>query len=162
MKVLWIDLETCSLDICYTGIVQLAINYKGKSQVILLNPEMYIEPQASNVHHIYEDDIKDCPTFKDIAPKLLNMINDCDFIGGYNHSAFDIPILYANFSRVGIQMPKKNLLDVYKMVQMHEGSKKLKDVYRRYTGEELIGAHDAGADVTGTIKIYEYLTKNKL
>lgn len=161
MKILWIDLETCSLDIVHTGIVQLATIYQDKSQVILLNPQQPIDPQASNVHHIYQKDIEDCKTFSQIAPVLMKMIEDCDFIGGYNLLAFDIPILYCNFARCGMLMPKKNVIDVFKMIQIHEGSKKLKDVYIRYFNEELKAAHDASADTAACKRIYEELC-NKL
>ena len=159
MNILWIDLETSGLSVCYDRIVQIAVIYKGKSQTLLINPEVEIPSQATAVHHIHQKDVINAPKFGNIAPKLMNMIEDCEYIGGYNIDSFDLPMLYCHFLRLEMHMPKKPTLDIFKMVKLHEGSKKLKDVYARYIGKELKGAHDASIDTQGCKEVYEYLIK---
>ncbi len=154
------DLETTHLETFKARILQMSFMFKGVQKTFLINPTIEIPQSSSNIHNIYYNDIKNAPKFSELAPKLFKLLNECDAYMTYNGDSFDLNILSHELLRCGLHLPNKVSIDVYKMVQMHEGSKKLKDVYRRYTGEELIGAHDAGADVAGTIKIYEYLTKN--
>ena len=157
MNQLVIDLETTHLEVYKARIVQIGLIYQGQSKTILINPTIPIPPQASNVNHIYDHDVVNAPTFTEVAPKLIKIIEECDCIITYNGDAYDIPILYIEFLRSGIVMPNKISYDVYRMLTMHEGSRKLKDAYRRYMNKELVNAHDAGADCNATFELYNYL-----
>ena len=71
------DLETTGLDIRQDRIVELScikILPSGEREVRTkrLNPQKPISPAASAVHGIYDDDVKDEPTFSQIAKSLLD------------------------------------------------------------------------------------------
>lgn len=53
---------------------------------------MPIPLQSSEVHGIYDEDVKDAPTFKEIASKVVEMISGAD-LGGFNSNRFDVPLL---------------------------------------------------------------------
>lgn len=72
-----------------------------------LNPEMHIPEAASAIHHIYDQDVADCPTFQMIAKSLWSYIEGCD-LAGYNSNKFDIPVLVEEFLRAGIDVDLKN------------------------------------------------------
>lgn len=158
---LYIDLETTGLDLTKARIIQIGLIYKGKSKSILINPGIPIPPEASRVNNIYDDDVKTSPNFEKVSSFLLSLIEECDCIVGYNCRSFDIPILYIEFLRCGIEMPQKNIIDVYEQVILFEPSRKLSDVYLRYFNKKLENSHSALVDITATKMIYEYIL-NKL
>jgi len=66
-----------------------------------LNPTIPISPEAQSVHGISDEDVKDCPTFKEVAKSLATWMKGCDF-AGYNSIKFDVPMLAEEFLRAGI------------------------------------------------------------
>ena len=72
---MFFDLETTGINIAKDKIVEISVlkvmpNGKEEQKTIRVNPEMHIPEQASAIHGIYDDDVKDCPTFKEIAKDL--------------------------------------------------------------------------------------------
>lgn len=72
---IFFDLETTGVNVTKDRIVELSYikiypNGKEEERTIRLNPEMPIPPQATAVHHITDEDVKDKPTFKTIAKDL--------------------------------------------------------------------------------------------
>jgi len=159
MKLLFIDLETTALEVQNAKIMQIGLIYQNKERSILINPLVQIPQEASNIHKITDDMVLNAPTFSELANPILNIIKDCDAIVGYNCRRYDIPILYIEFLRCGIEMPQKLIIDVYEQISEIERSRKLKDVYLRLVGEKLDGAHDALVDIRATKKVYEEILK---
>ena len=157
MKLLFIDLETTALEVQKARICQIGLIYLDKSKSILINPTISIPQEASNIHKITDQMVLNAPKFSDISKQLYSLILDCDYIVGYNCRSFDIPILYIEFLRLGIEMPQKPIIDVYEQVKLFEPSKKLSDVYLRYFNKKLENSHSALEDIKATKMIYEYL-----
>lgn len=156
---IYLDCETTGLCLHSSRIVQLSLIYKDKEYNLLLNPTIPIPSQSSNVHKIYDKDVRNSQTFADIADRLFKIFNECEGYITYNGDSFDLNILAFEFMRCNLILPNKLSVDVYKMVQMNESSKKLKDVYNRYIGEELKGAHNSIFDTRATKQIHEFLLK---
>ena len=81
--IVFFDLETTGINIAKDKIVEISVlkvmpNGKEEQKTIRVNPEMHIPEQASAIHGIYDDDVKDCPTFKEIAKDLARYIEGCD------------------------------------------------------------------------------------
>jgi len=156
--IVFFDLETTGTDVSTDRIVSIAtikIDMDGKSQEkkMLINPEMDIPKEATEVHGITNEMVADAPTFKQVSKSLFSHFENCD-IGGYNSDYYDVPLLVKEFSRCGILFPtwEISLVDVLKFERMLN-SNKLGEVYLRYTGKELEGAHDALNDVKATFEI---------
>ena len=69
------DLETTGVDTVNDRIVEVSmikIMPSGEEVVRTrrINPQMHIPEQASEIHGITDEDVKDCPTFKQIAKSL--------------------------------------------------------------------------------------------
>jgi len=84
------DLETTGINITHDRIVEISflkIHPNGKEEVKSrrINPEMPIPPQATAIHGITDDDVKDCPTFKQVARSLAEHLEGCD-LAGFNSS----------------------------------------------------------------------------
>ena len=74
---------------------------------------MHIPEASSAVHGIYDADVADCPTFKEVAKNIARDIEGCD-LAGFNSNRFDIPVLAEEFLRAGvdIDMTKRKFVDV--------------------------------------------------
>jgi DNA polymerase-3 subunit epsilon len=156
--IVFFDLETTGLDLSTDRAVSIAtlkIDMDGKTEEkkILINPEMDIPKEASDIHGITNEMVADAPTFKQISKSLFSYFENCD-IAGFNSDYYDVPLLMKEFSRCGIDFPtwELNLVDVLKFERMLN-SNKLSEVYLRYTGKELEGAHDALNDIRATFEI---------
>ncbi|MGB5989361.1 MAG: exonuclease domain-containing protein [Marinifilaceae bacterium] len=152
------DLETTGLNISKDRIVEIAIlkvniNGSEEKKCLRVNPEMPIPEESSNIHGIYDEDIKDAPVFKSVAKDVAKFIEGCD-LGGYNSNRFDIPLLAEEFIRadVDIDMRKRKFVDVQTIFHKME-QRTLSAAYRFYCEKELIGAHGADADTMATYEI---------
>jgi DNA polymerase-3 subunit epsilon len=115
--------------------------------------QMHISEEASAVHGIYDDDLVDCPTFKEIAPELVRVLDDAD-LAGYNSNHFYLPLLAEEMMRAGIDidLKKKRMVDVFTIFQRQE-PRNLVAAYKFYCGKDLTNAHSADADTMATYEV---------
>jgi len=167
---IFFDLETTGIDVEKDRIVQIAaIKYtyqanqagawsadKAKKLNIILNPEMNIPKEASDIHGITNIKIRNKKTFKQIAIKLYNFFQDCD-LAGYNHYGFDIPILQRHFKNAlnkTLLIEDKNIIDVfvlYKKLLPHT----LAGAFKCYTSKNFVDAHNALHDTEATAEVFK-------
>ena len=140
--IIFFDLETTGLDIAKDRIVELCYirvepNGNEESKSMRINPEVHIPEEASRVHGIYDIDVKDCPTFKQIAKTLWQTFEGCD-LAGYNSNKFDIPLLVEEFMRAGVEidLSKRKLVDVQNIYHKLE-RRTLIAAYKYYCGKDL-------------------------
>ncbi|MFT4071100.1 MAG: 3'-5' exonuclease [Dysgonamonadaceae bacterium] len=152
------DLETTGTNVVHDRIVEISflkVHPNGKEEVKTkrINPEMPIPAEATAVHHITDDDVKDCPTFKQIARSLAEQIEGCD-LAGFNSSRFDIPLLAEEFLRanVDIDFSKRKFIDVQIIFHKKE-ERTLKAAYKFYCDKSLEDAHSAEADTLATYEV---------
>lgn len=152
------DLETTGTNINSDRIVEICYlkvypNGNEEAKTLRINPEMHIPEQASAVHGIYDDDVKDCPTFKDVAKKIAVDIEGCD-LAGFNSNRFDIPVLAEEFLRAGvdIDLMKHKFVDVQVIYHKLE-QRTLSAAYKFYCGKNLEDAHTAEADTRATYEV---------
>lgn len=150
----FLDLETTGLVITQARIVQIAcIKETDKGDIekkFLINPEIPIPAEATAIHGITDEMVKDAPTFKNFSKGIHAFLEGEDLVG-YNSNSFDIPILIEEFDRVGIDFDVSEvaLIDVYRN-ECEINPRNLAAVYKRMIGEELENAHDAMADTKAT------------
>lgn len=152
------DLETTGVNISADRIVEISIlkihpNNQSVSKTMRVNPGIPIPIQASQVHGIYDDDVKDSPKFSEVAKEIIILLDDCD-LAGYNSNKFDIPILVEEFLRAGINFSIENrrMIDVQKIFHKME-RRNLEAAYKFYCEKELTNAHQAEADVKATFEV---------
>ena len=102
------DLETTGVDlgndrIVEIAIVKLMVDGTKQTKRKLINPEMPIPAEASAIHGITDEMVKDAPTFKEVANEIKQYLDNCD-LGGYNSNRFDIPLLMEEFLRASIDV----------------------------------------------------------
>ncbi|MDR0421135.1 MAG: 3'-5' exonuclease [Prevotellaceae bacterium] len=155
-----VDLETTGLDIAKDRIVEICIikilpNGTEDVKISRLNPTIPISPEASAIHGIYNEDVKDCPTFREIAKNMAAHIDGCDLLG-YNSIKFDIPLLAEEFLRAGVDVDfrKRKMIDVQNIFHKME-QRTLIAAYKFYCNKNLDNAHSAEADTRATIEVLE-------
>ncbi|HKK38770.1 MAG TPA: 3'-5' exonuclease, partial [Cryomorphaceae bacterium] len=159
------DLETTGTNVASDRIVEIAIlkvfpdgriekRPDNEKERFLINPQMPIPIETSMIHGIYDEDVKDAPSFADVADKIFKFLFDCD-LAGFNSNKFDVPILAEEFLRCGIDfsIEDRNLIDVQNIFHLME-QRTLKAGYKFYTGKELNNAHEAMADVEATYDVF--------
>ena len=158
--IIFFDLETTGVNHAKDRIVEMAFiklspDGKRDSYVKRINPEMPIPAEVSAIHGIFDADIKDAPTFKQIAHHLYDWMKGSD-LGGYNSARFDLPVLAEEFLRSGIQVDfaERKMIDVqqifFKMEQRTLGA-----AYKFYCNKAIENAHSAEADILATIEVLE-------
>jgi len=152
---IFFDLETTGLDIAKERIVSIAVvkidplGIKTEKEV-LVNPTIPIPKEASDVHGITDDMIKDKPTFKQIAKSFYEYIEGFDLYG-YNIVHYDLPLLVEELLRAGVEFDfsKIKIVDVMKIYKKLQ-PRDLSSFYNYYTGKVLQNSHNALADTSAT------------
>ena len=158
--IIFFDLETTGVDTSRDRIVEISmIRIEPDGEEIVrtrrLNPGMPIPPEATAVHGITDDDVRDCPTFAQVAKSLAEFVRGCDF-GGFNSNRFDLPLLVEEFLRVGIDVDfkQRRFVDVQNIFHKKE-QRTLVAAYRFYCDKELDEAHSAAADTRATYEVLQ-------
>ncbi|MGB0879772.1 MAG: exonuclease domain-containing protein [Polaribacter sp.] len=156
--IIFFDLETTGISIATDRVVEISIlkvfpNGNKESKTWLVNPEIKIPKEASDIHGITNEQVVTEPTFKELAPKINEMIADCD-LAGFNSNRFDIPLLAEELMRAGIDFDMNNRKAIDVQVIFHKKEQRtLSAGYKFYCGKELEGAHGAEADTNATYEI---------
>lgn len=80
--IVFLDLETTGINVATDRIVEIAlikVNIDGSEEekLMRINPEMHIPEESSEIHGIYDEDVKTEPTFKEVAKTLAKFIEGC-------------------------------------------------------------------------------------
>lgn len=155
------DLETTGLDLVKDRIIQISYikvmpNGEERRGDYTVNPMRVIPEEVVKLTGISNEDVKDKPTFKQLAQTLYNEFTGCDF-AGFNSNHFDIPMLAEEFLRAGLNFnfQKSRLIDVQTIYHKME-RRNLAAAYKFYCGrkmEEDFEAHRADQDTEATYRV---------
>jgi DNA polymerase-3 subunit epsilon len=157
---IFLDIEATGLSIGSDRIVEISLlklNPDGSTELLTqrINPGIPIPEIVSKIHGIYDKDILEAPSFKQIAPVLLKFIANSDF-AGYNSNKYDIPLLAEEFLRAEIDfdLEGRKLVDVQNIFHFME-PRNLSAAYKFYCSKTLENAHSAESDVLATFEIFK-------
>jgi DNA polymerase-3 subunit epsilon len=156
--IVFFDLETTGINIAKDRIVEISIlkvfpNGNKESKTWLVNPEMKIPKETSEIHGITDDKVANEPTFRQLAKDVETLIKGCD-LAGFNSNRFDIPLLAEEMLRVGIDFDMNNRVAIDVQVIFHKKEQRtLSAGYKFYCDKELENAHSAEADTLATYEI---------
>ena len=155
------DLETTGLDLVKDRVIQLSyIKVFPNGQEVrgneLINPEKQIPEEVVQLTGISNEDVKDKPTFKQLASNLHDVFTGSD-IAGFNSNHFDVPLLAEEFLRAGIDFDfsKCRLIDAQTIFHKME-RRNLAAAYKFYCGHKMeddFEAHRADQDTEATYRV---------
>lgn len=152
------DLETTGVSVSNDRIIEMAIikihpDGQEEEKVFKVNPVIPIPEESSMIHGIYPKDVKDLPTFKEVARHVAQFLEGCD-LAGFNVLKFDAPLLMEEFERAGVDFSIHNrkIVDAQKIFHLME-KRTLSAAYRFYCGKNLEEAHSASADTHATKEV---------
>lgn len=158
--IIFFDLEATGTDTGTDRIVEIAMiklhpNGNKEKYVKRLNPTIPISAEATGIHGISNEDVKDAPTFKMVAKEISEWMRGCD-LGGYNAVRFDIPMLAEELLRCGVSVDftERQFVDVQQIFFKME-SRTLAAAYEFYCQKQLNNAHSAEADIEATVEVLE-------
>ena len=158
--IVFFDLETTGTNINSDRIVEICYlkvypNGYEVSKTMRINPEMHIPEASTAVHGIHDEDVADCPRFKDVAASIARDIEGCD-LGGFNSNRFDIPVLAEEFLRAGvdIDLNRRKFVDV-QVIYHKLDQRTLSAAYKFYCHKNLEDAHTAEADTRATYEVLQ-------
>ncbi len=158
--IIFFDLETTGTDAAKDRIIDMALvklmpDGTRESFIKRVNPGIPIPAETTAIHGITDEDVKDSPTFKQVAHNLYEWMKNCD-LGGYNSARFDLPMLAEEFLRAGINVDftERHMVDVQQIFFKME-SRTLSAAYAFYCNKQMENAHNAEADILATIEVLE-------
>lgn len=159
--IIFFDLETTGTSITQDRIVEISIVKLFPGDDALwkrtwrVNPGIPIPAEATNVHHITNEDVAGEKPFAEIAPEIAVIFKDSD-IAGFNSNKFDLPLLLEEMARAGVMLDIRDarLIDVQTIYHKKE-PRNLSAAYRFYCNKELEDAHSALADTMATYEIFK-------
>lgn len=168
-----IDVETTGRDASVDRIIEVGIAIARGGELVdrknwLVNPGRPIPSEASVVHGIRDDDVRDAPPFEAIAHEVMSALAGC-IPAAYN-AAFDRAFLYGEVARAGVlgqAVPPALRKDIEwldplvwaREIQSDERSRALGDVAARL-GVGLQNAHRASDDAEAALRVLLLLSRN--
>ena len=159
-KVLAFDLETTGVSTNNDRIVQFALigtledgTQVNREQVV--KPGVRIPYDASQIHGIYDQDVRDKPPLADVADELAELIDGAILVG-HNVRSFDYAMLKTEFLRMGRLAPQpKAIIDTLELVRRLRLPRphNLGALCQRH-GIRLEAAHTAAADAAATMLLF--------
>lgn len=156
--IVFFDLETTGTNIVSDRIVEISylkvmLNEEEEIKTLRINPEIPIPIEASAIHGITNEDVKNAPSFKTIAKSLAVQLEGCD-LAGYNSNRFDIPLLAEEFLRaeIDIDLMKRKFVDVQTIFHKKE-QRTLVAAFKFYCNKNLENVHTAEGDAKATYEV---------
>ena len=187
---LFFDIESTGLNIATDGIIELSfakVMPEGGAPLVKtwkIKPWDYqnrrvipINPSASEVNGVKDEDLVDCPKFIEVLPEVASWLKGSD-LAGFNSTKFDLPLLAEEIERVhaycltrlsdpkshdkaaamlacieGINLHDCKMVDV-QTIYHHMEPRNLRAAYRFYCGgKDFEKAHTAEADTLATYEV---------
>ncbi|MBZ5637655.1 MAG: 3'-5' exonuclease [Acidobacteriia bacterium] len=154
------DLETTGTDPATDRIVEISVRRvdpdggrDGRTRRV--NPGRPIPAEATAIHGIRDEDVRDAPEFRRIARSLLEFLGESD-LAGFNILRFDVPLLDREFREAGLDLalPRRRVIDAMAIFHRKE-PRHLAAAVAFYLGREHAGAHGAEADADAALEVLE-------
>jgi DNA polymerase III subunit epsilon len=120
-RMIFYDTETTGIRFDKDKIIEIAAYDKTTDRTFsrLVNPKMAIPPEATAIHNISDEMVKDAPTFDIIAQEFIEFCTPNSVLIAHNNDNFDKPFLETEFRNAGVEMPAWSYLDSLKWARKY-------------------------------------------
>lgn len=159
---IFFDLETTGISSTKDFIVEIAAFDPFQDRVfeMLVNPGCLIPAEASAVHKITNEMVKDSPSFAEAGQKFIEFCSGDVVLIAHNGDAFDVPFIKNEFTRHKIPVPTWKYFDTLKWARRYRPDlpkhslQFLREVYQLSANN----AHRALDDVIILHQVYVHMT----
>lgn len=169
MKLLTIDWETTGLPlhpdakdsvqprgIEFAAVLSDETGEVLDSDTILINPHQKLDPKITKITGITDDDLKDAPSFPDVAETINDYFERADALVAHN-LPFDYTITRLEAWRAGLletwSWPAINICTVQEFAEDWGKRPRLVDLYAHFMGKPLQQTHRALDDVEALVSV---------
>lgn len=158
--IVFFDIEATGTDVAKDRICQIALKkYEGLGGPVigafesLVNPGRPMTEEVIAIHGITNEMVKDAPSFSELSHGIFEFVDGCD-LGGFNHTNFDIPLLWEEFYRCGYEWSLNGALviDAGNIFKKKE-ERSLSAAVQFYCNRKHEKAHTAMGDVDATVEV---------
>lgn len=109
LRPIYYDTETTGVSAENDHIIEIAAldSASGKTFEALINPGVPIPAEASRVHGITDDMVKDAPPWKEVACDFIAFCEGKSALIAHNNDAFDKLFLESHFKRIEREIPEE-------------------------------------------------------
>jgi DNA polymerase-3 subunit epsilon len=155
-----LDVETTGLTpqlgdrVCEIAVLRFRGDRELARFQSLVNPQRPISPGAFAVNGIRDQDVVDAPFFAEIAPTVVDMLDDSTLVA--HNAPFDLSFLASELRICGLPFVLDSIIDTLALARRYYRfpSNSLQAV-AHYLGVETTGRHRALADVVTTKMVLE-------
>lgn len=152
------DIEATGVNVANDRIIEIAVikvfpNGDVQRKTNLLNPTIPVPAESTLIHGITNEDVKDKPTFKEVARDYAKFFEGAD-LAGFNILKFDVPILVEEFLRADVEFDysRKKIIDSQKIFHLME-KRTLSAAYKFYCQKAMDNAHSAESDTQASMEV---------
>lgn len=116
LRPIYYDTETTGIRSEKDRIIELAAYdpVEERTFCLLINPGIPIPKEATAIHHISDEMVKEAPDFKTIAQEFTAFCPENTVLIAHNNDAFDQPFMEAEFKRAELPFPSFRFVDSLK------------------------------------------------
>ncbi len=121
MRAIFYDTETTGIRASDDFIIEIAAYDPEEDRTFekLIKPPVPIPPDATAIHHITDEMVKEAPSFDVIGREFIAFCGEDAVLCAHNNDSFDLPFLKAEFGRHGLEMPEWKMLDTLKWARRY-------------------------------------------
>lgn len=158
---IYYDTETTGVRSDKDRIIEIAAfdPVEDRTFIKLINPEIEIPKEATAIHHITNEMVKDAPTFKEVGKEFADFCAGEVVLIAHNNDNFDKLFLEHEYKRAGLEMPAFVYIDSLKWARKYRPDlprhtlQSLRELY----GIAANNAHRALDDVLVLHKVFSYM-----
>lgn len=159
LRAIYYDTETTGIKPDKDRIIEIAaydplLNRRFESFV---NPGCPIPPDATAIHHITDDMVKDAPSFAEVGKQFAAFCEGNVVLIAHNNDAFDFHFLKQEYGRNSLTMPEWKFLDTLKWARRYRPDlpRHALQFLREIYGVTANNAHRALDDVIVLCQVFE-------
>jgi DNA polymerase-3 subunit epsilon len=161
LRPIFYDTETTGIKPQFDRVIEIAAYdpFNDKSFVSLVNPEMPIPKEATLIHNISDEMVKQAPLFKEVIPSFLEFLGQDFVLIAHNNDAFDVHFLRNEWKIAGLELPKWPFIDSLKWARKYRPDlpRHSLQFLREVFDIEANNAHRALDDVIILYKVFNQL-----
>ncbi|MCI5052171.1 MAG: DUF3820 family protein [Simkaniaceae bacterium] len=151
MRPIYYDTETTGIRPDKDRIIEIALFDKERDKTLsmLIDPEMPIPLESSQITGITDEMVAGKPKFKEAAEQMVEFCEGDSVLIAHNNDNFDKKFLEAEFARAGVELPEYKYIDTLKWARKYRPDlpRHALQYLRQVYGLEENNAHRALDDV---------------